>query len=113
MSEANKRARIEYLQSIYRAKDAESQRYRTALESIAANTCCDRCQEAALVAQAALNPRADAENATPPEQKAECGPNSEFDSRDGGLKCNHWPGQIRCGICGMGSALSSHHQQGE
>lgn len=27
-----------------------------ALESIAANTCCDRCQEAALVARAALNP---------------------------------------------------------
>lgn len=29
-------------------------RYRTALVSIAANTCCNRCQEAALVAQAAL-----------------------------------------------------------
>lgn len=27
-----------------------------ALESIAANGCCDRCQEAALVARAALNP---------------------------------------------------------
>ena len=26
-----------------------------ALESIAKNTCCDRCQEAALVAQAVLN----------------------------------------------------------
>lgn len=29
-------------------------RLRTALDSIAANTCCDRCQEAALVARAAL-----------------------------------------------------------
>lgn len=28
--------------------------YETALRSIAANTCCDKCQEAALVAQAAL-----------------------------------------------------------
>ena len=34
----------------------------------------------------ALNPRADAENATPPSprQEAECRPNSGFDSRDGG-----------------------------
>jgi NMD protein affecting ribosome stability and mRNA decay len=31
--------------------------YETALKSIAANTCCDRCQEAALVAQAALRAR--------------------------------------------------------
>ena len=30
------------------------QRLREALESIAANACCDRCQEAALVAKAAL-----------------------------------------------------------
>ena len=29
-------------------------RYREALESIAANTCCDKCQEAALVAKTAL-----------------------------------------------------------
>lgn len=33
---------------------------RAALESIAANTCCDRCQEAALVARAALNETAGA-----------------------------------------------------
>ena len=30
------------------------ERLREALRSIAANTCCDRCQEAALVARAAL-----------------------------------------------------------
>ena len=30
-------------------------RYRTALESIARNTCCEQCQEAALVAQNALD----------------------------------------------------------
>jgi hypothetical protein len=33
---------------------AENKKLRTALRSIAANTCCDRCQEAALVARAAL-----------------------------------------------------------
>lgn len=33
---------------------AEVMTLREALESIAANTCCDRCQEAALVAAAAL-----------------------------------------------------------
>ena len=32
----------------------EIERLRTVLASIAANTCCDRCQEAALVATAAL-----------------------------------------------------------
>lgn len=33
-------------------------RYKAALESIAANACCDKCQEAALVARSALNLRA-------------------------------------------------------
>lgn len=32
----------------------KNERLREALESIAANACCDRCQEAALVAKAAL-----------------------------------------------------------
>lgn len=70
--------------------DAEitlADRYRSALEGIAANTCCENCQEAALVAHLALYPRADAENATPSEALptgTECRPNSEFDSRDGG-----------------------------
>ena len=32
----------------------EIERLREALQSIAANTCCDKCQEAALVAKAAL-----------------------------------------------------------
>lgn len=32
----------------------EMARLRSALESIAGNTCCDKCQEAALVARAAL-----------------------------------------------------------
>ena len=30
-------------------------RYQSALESIARNTCCEQCQEAALVAENALN----------------------------------------------------------
>ena len=34
---------------------AENEMFREALESIAKNTCCDRCQEAALVARSALN----------------------------------------------------------
>ena len=34
---------------------AENEIFREALESIAKNTCCDRCQEAALVARSALN----------------------------------------------------------
>lgn len=34
----------------------EIERLRTALTSIANNTCCDRCQEAAKVARAALEP---------------------------------------------------------
>jgi hypothetical protein len=33
---------------------AENEKLRAALRSIAANTCCDLCQEAALVARAAL-----------------------------------------------------------
>lgn len=33
---------------------AENERLRTALESIAANTCCDKCREAGLVARTAL-----------------------------------------------------------
>lgn len=32
----------------------ELERYRSALESIAKNTCCDKCQQAARVARAAL-----------------------------------------------------------
>ncbi len=32
-------------------------RYREALESISKNGCCDKCQEAKLVALSALNPR--------------------------------------------------------
>ena len=36
------------------AARAEVERLREALSSIARNTCCDRCQEAALVARAAL-----------------------------------------------------------
>lgn len=36
------------------ASQLREQQYREALESIAANTCCDRCQEAALVARNAL-----------------------------------------------------------
>jgi hypothetical protein len=35
-------------------EENETSRLRKALESIAKNTCCDRCQEAALVAIAAL-----------------------------------------------------------
>jgi len=37
------------------AVEAEVARLRQELRSIAANTCCDRCQEAALVAQLALD----------------------------------------------------------
>lgn len=33
----------------------EHARFKMALESIAINTCCDKCQEAARVAQSALN----------------------------------------------------------
>lgn len=33
----------------------EHARFKMALESIAVNTCCDKCQEAARVAQSALN----------------------------------------------------------
>ena len=40
--------------STLRRQHAENERLREALESIAANACCDRCQEAALVAKAAL-----------------------------------------------------------
>jgi len=43
----------EMFQEAHRYMD-ERNRLRAALESIAGNTCCDRCQEAALVAKAAL-----------------------------------------------------------
>ncbi len=45
---------IERLIAEVRRKDAEIERLRSALESIAKNTCCDKCQEAALVAREAL-----------------------------------------------------------
>ena len=45
---------LDRLRIAYAEKDAEADRLREALESIAANTCCDKCQEAALVARAAL-----------------------------------------------------------
>lgn len=38
--------------------EAENLRLRSALQSIANNTCCEGCQEAAKVARAALNPTA-------------------------------------------------------
>ena len=38
----------------YEDMRAENERLRAALTSIAKNTCCDRCQEAALVARRAL-----------------------------------------------------------
>lgn len=47
-------ARINLLVETVNALEAERDALREALESIAANTCCDRCQEAALVARAAL-----------------------------------------------------------
>jgi cell division protein FtsB len=40
--------------SDYQEARGEIEKLRAALRSIAANTCCDRCQEAALVARAAL-----------------------------------------------------------
>ena len=44
-----------YLEMVLTAVyEDEVQPLRKALESIAANTCCDKCQEAALVAKAAL-----------------------------------------------------------
>ena len=56
-------------------------RHKSGLESIAKNGCCDNCQEAKTVAIAALT-----------------GPDLP------GQKCNHWPGQPRCEVCGMGIA---------
>jgi hypothetical protein len=38
----------------WKEADDEIEKLREALRSIASNTCCDRCQEAALVARAAL-----------------------------------------------------------
>ena len=40
--------------NMLRALAAERDTLRAALSSIASNTCCDKCQEAALVARAAL-----------------------------------------------------------
>lgn len=42
----------------YQVLRASNARLREALESIAHNSCCDKCQEAALVARAALAPTA-------------------------------------------------------
>ena len=50
----NERLRDELRQSGIDHTRAEVERLREALKSIAANACCDRCQEAALVAKAAL-----------------------------------------------------------
>ena len=50
----NERLRDELRQSGIDHTRAENERLREALKSIAANACCDRCQEAALVAKAAL-----------------------------------------------------------
>lgn len=40
--------------AVLRETIRQNKRYRKALECIAANTCCERCREAALVAKAAL-----------------------------------------------------------
>jgi hypothetical protein len=48
-------ARLVKAESELAAARAEVARLREALGSIARNTCCDRCQEAALVARAALD----------------------------------------------------------
>lgn len=42
------------LNQLIAAKDAENNEAKSALESIAKNTCCDKCQEAALVARECL-----------------------------------------------------------
>jgi hypothetical protein len=47
-------AEYERMNAAWSREVDENNRLRAALESIAANTCCDRCQEAALVARAAL-----------------------------------------------------------
>jgi len=44
----------ERLEAEVAALTAENERLRAALSSIARNSCCDNCQEAALVARAAL-----------------------------------------------------------
>jgi hypothetical protein len=50
MSEANKRARIEYLQSLYRSSEDKALRYRTALEIISKYSNEPRSAKAAQVA---------------------------------------------------------------
>ena len=52
-----KTATDEVIRQAQRAEKAESERdeFRKALQSIAANTCCANCQEAALVARAAID----------------------------------------------------------
>jgi hypothetical protein len=50
----NEQAMIRYQQEIDKLADRVAA-LTAALESIAKNTCCDRCQEAALVARAALD----------------------------------------------------------
>jgi chromosome segregation ATPase len=47
--------------SDYQEARGEIEKLRAALRSIAANTCCNRCQEAALVARAALGEKDNAE----------------------------------------------------
>lgn len=48
---------LEQAAALLQSRDATIEGLRVALQSIAANTCCDRCQEAALVARAALAKR--------------------------------------------------------
>jgi hypothetical protein len=47
-------------------QDEGYERLKTALRSIAANTCCDKCQEAALIARSALNGTSPHDTATCP-----------------------------------------------
>ena len=49
------RKKIKFKNGIIEKLSHEEDRLREALASIASNTCCDKCQEAALVAQSALD----------------------------------------------------------
>lgn len=119
MSEANKQARIEYLQSLVRERDATIQKllgseipacerfdelvgrttalilnmYRRKITAAGFDISFENYSDLTRGIEGEIIdfgtsvqrlPRAGAENAAPSEQRSECRPNSEFESRDGG-----------------------------
>lgn len=100
--ESNKK--VEAPQSELSALRGENERYKAALNSIAKNTCCEKCQEAALVARDALAHGPEGKSGEGNEDTIEDGFGSAWSIVCPMCKRRSMevvrPGKARCGYCG-------------